>query len=74
MEEELLRALQRYYMEDITFERVAEEGNVTIHELVEYVRKHELPIIHTEKDVVEGLKKINSLMLSHGMKGILVEG
>lgn len=70
----LLRALQRYYLEDISFERAAEEAGVTIHELVEYVKKHALPVIHTEKDVVDGLRKVNNLMQIHGVKGVLVEG
>ena len=70
-EAKVLRALQKYYLDDITFERVAEEAEITIHELIEYFNKYELPIVHTEKDVVEGIKKLDTLMQRHGMKGIL---
>lgn len=70
-EAKVLRALQKYYLDDITFERVAEEAEITIHELIEYFNRYELPVVHTEKDVVEGIKKLDTLMQRHGMKGIL---
>ena len=72
MEEgKVLAALQMYYLGDITFERVAEEAGITIYELIEYFKKHELPIIHTEKDVADGIKKLDELMERCGMKRIL---
>jgi len=70
-EAKILQALQRYYLDDITFERVAEEAGLTLHELIEYFNKFELPVVHTEKDVVEGIKKLDALMQKHGMQGIL---
>jgi len=70
-EAKILQALQRYYLDDITFERVAEEAGLTLRELIEYFNKFELPIVHTEKDVTEGIKKLDALMHKHGMQGIL---
>jgi len=70
-ETKLLRALQRYYLNDITFERIAEEAELTIYELIEYFKEYELPVVHTEKDVVEGIRKLDALMQKQGMKGIL---
>ena len=55
-ETKILVALQRYYLDDITLERVAEVAGLTLHELIEYFNKFELPVVHTEKDVVEGIK------------------
>ena len=70
-EAKVLRALQKYYLDDITFERIAEEAGMTIYELIEYFNRYELPVVHTEKDVVEGIKKLDALMQRYGMKGIL---
>ena len=73
-EAKVLRALQKYYLDDITFERVAEEAEITIHELIEYFNKYELPVVHTEKDVVEGIKKLDTLMQSLGGASALPRG
>ena len=70
-EAEILGALQKYYLNDITFERIAEEAGITIHELIEVFNKYRLPIVHTEKDVAEGIKKLDALMQRHEMRGIL---
>jgi len=67
-EDKLLTALQRYYIEDISFERVAEEAGITVYELIEYVRKHDLPIIHTDEDVADGLKKVEELREKYSKK------
>lgn len=67
MEEKILFALFRYYLNDITFERAAEDGHVPIYYLVQYVNDHNLPIVHTEKDVTTGVHKVMGLMKTKGM-------
>lgn len=67
-ETRLLLALQRYYLGGISFERVARDAGTAIQELIDYVRAKDLRIILTDKDRVEGLKKVSSLMEQHGMK------
>lgn len=71
-EKRLLMALQRYYINDISFEKVADIAEITVYELIEYVKEHELPIIHTEKDVTEGIRKMNLLLEKYGLKPIVL--
>jgi len=67
----VLVTLQRYYLDDITFEKVASDAGITLYELIEYVRKNELPIVLTDEDRVEGIRKVSELMEKHGMKSAL---
>lgn len=66
-EERILLALYRYYLSDITFERAAEEANVPLYVFIEYVNDIEFPIVHTDKDVIDGIRKVIRLMKEKGM-------
>jgi len=66
-EERILLALYKYYLSDITFERAAEEANVPIYFLIQYVNHNNLPIVHTEEDVRIGIEKVRLLMGKTGM-------
>lgn len=66
-EDKILLALYRYYISDITFERAAEEANVPIYFLVQYVNDNNLPIVLTEKDITDGIQKVIKLMKEEGM-------
>jgi len=46
-EARLFYALQRYYLGDISFERVVQDAGITLHELIDYVREKDLRIILT---------------------------
>jgi hypothetical protein len=70
-EGKILLALYRYYVEDVTFERVAEDANIPVYFFIQYVNDNELPMIHTEGDVKEGIKKVLHLMEK---KGIIAAG
>jgi len=67
----VLATLQRYYLDDITFEKAANDAGITLYELIEYVKKNELPIVLTDEDRVEGIRKVSELMEKHGMKSAL---
>jgi len=66
-EEKILLALYRYYLHDITFEKVAEDAGVPLYFLIRYVNDYDLPIVHTDKDVTDGVKKVLELMKEKGM-------
>jgi len=66
-EDKILLALYRYYISDITFEKAAEEANVPVYFLVQYVNDNNLPIVLTEKDVTDGIRKVMILMRKEGM-------
>jgi len=66
-EERILLALYRYYLSDITFERAAEEANVPLYVFIEYVNDKEFPIVHTDKDIIDGVRKVIKLMKEKGM-------
>ena len=67
LKEKILIALYRYYLNDITFERAAEDAKVPIYFLVQFVNDNNLPIVYTDKDVTDGLKKVWVLMRKEGM-------
>ena len=66
-EKKILFALYKYYTRDITFEKAAEEVNVPIYFLVQFVNHNDLPIVHTDKDVTDGIQKVITLMKKKGM-------
>ena len=66
-EKRILLALYKYYLEDITFERAAEEANIPLYLFVKYVNDNNFPIVHTDKDVTEGIRKVIELMKKKGM-------
>jgi hypothetical protein len=65
--EKILLGLYKYYLSDITFEKVAEEANVPIYFLVQFVNDNNLPIVLTEKDATDGIQKVIKLMKKEGM-------
>ncbi len=65
--ERALVALYKYYLNDITFEKTAEDAGVPIYFLVKFVNDNDLPIVHTDKDVTDGIKKVLELMRESGM-------
>jgi len=65
--EQILLGLYKYYLTDITFERVAEEAKVPIYFLVQFVNDNNLPLVLTEKDITDGLQKVVRLMKKEGM-------
>ncbi len=67
MKEKILLALYKYYLSDITFERAAEDANVPIYFLVQYVNDNYLPLVYTDKDVTDGIRKVIILMKKEGM-------
>ncbi len=66
-EKNILLALYKYYLNDITFERAAEDAHIPIYFLVSYVNDNNLPIVHTDLDVTEGVQKVVHLMVKRGM-------
>ncbi len=66
-ESKILLALYKYYLSDMTFEKVAEDANVPIYFLVQYVNHNNLPIVHTEKDVRDGYSKVIGMMIKKGI-------
>ncbi|MEM3086923.1 MAG: UPF0175 family protein [Halobacteria archaeon] len=72
-EKRALAALQRYYLEDVSFERAAELAGSSLYEFVEFVRKYELPLVHTERDVAEGIRRLDGLLGKHGMRPLLAK-
>jgi len=67
----MLLALQRYYIDDITFTRAAREGSVGISELIDFMGKNDLPIVYEEADMVEGIRKVSLLLEERGVKSVL---
>lgn len=67
----MLLALQRYYIDDVMFARVAREAGVSIGELIDFVGKNDLPIVYEEADVVEGIRKVSGLLEGRGGKSVL---
>jgi len=67
-ETRLLLTLQRYYLGGLSFEKVARDAGITLQELIDYVRDKDLRVILTDRDRVEGLKKVSYLMEQRGMK------
>jgi len=67
IEKNILFALYKYYLNDITFERVAEDANIPIYFLVRYVNDNNLPIVHTEKDITDGVRRVVELMKTKHM-------
>lgn len=67
MEKKILVALYKYYTNDVTFERAAEDENVPIVLFVNYVNDNDLPIVHTDKDVIVGRQKVIALMRERGL-------
>lgn len=65
--EKALFALYKYYLNDITFEKTAEDAGIPIYFLVQFVNDNDLPIVHTDKDVTDGIKKVLELMKQRGM-------
>ena len=65
--EKMLLSLYRYYLSDMTFERVAEDAHVPVYFLVQFVNDNNLPIVFTEKDVRDGLHKVVELMRHEGI-------
>jgi len=59
--ERILAALYHYYLEDITFEKAAEEAGVPLFVFINFANNNNLPIVHTEEDVREGFKKVLAL-------------
>jgi len=70
-EVKVLLALQRYYLGDISFERVAEEAGISVYELIEFVRQNDLRLVLTDEDRVEGLEKVSEMLEKHGIKSAL---
>jgi predicted HTH domain antitoxin len=68
VEEKILLALYRYYLSDITFERAAEEAGVPIYLFIKYVNDNNFPIVHTDKDIIDGLHKVIELMKEMGIE------
>ncbi|MBI3412870.1 MAG: hypothetical protein HY051_02195 [Candidatus Aenigmarchaeota archaeon] len=66
-EKDILVALYRYYTNDLTFEKVAEDARVPVYFLVQYVNDNDLPIVLTEKDVTDGFQKVIALMKEKGI-------
>jgi len=66
-----LIAMQRYYLGEISFQRVAYEAGISIHELLELVNKYDLRIISSDEDVVEGLRRLSEVLESKGIKSVL---
>ena len=64
----MLYALQRYYLGDISFERVAQDAHITLHELIDYVKEKDLRIVLTDEDRVEGLRRLSKLMEERGLE------
>jgi predicted HTH domain antitoxin len=67
-EKRILLALYRYYLSDITFEKAAEEAKVPLYVFIEYVNDNEFPIVHTDKDVIDGIRKVIRLMKEKGIE------
>ena len=62
-EKRVLKVLERYYRRnEISFERAASEAGTGVYLMIEYIRKHKLPIVWTEIDRAEGLRKVKSIM------------
>ncbi len=64
----ILLALYRYYLEDITFEKAAEKADVPLYLFIKFVNDNCFPIVHTEADVREGIKKVMKLAKKEGIK------
>jgi len=62
----MLLALQRYYVDDVTFARAAREVGVSISELIDFMGENDLPIVYEEADMVEGIKKVSGLLEERG--------
>jgi len=67
----VLLALQRYYVDDVTFARAAREASVSISELIDFMGKNDLPIVYEEADMVEGIRKVSRLLEERGVKSVL---
>lgn len=67
IENKILLALYRYYLQDITFERAAQEAGVPLYLFIKYVNDNDFPIVHTDKDVTEGIRKVVELMKQKGI-------
>ncbi|MEM2936107.1 MAG: hypothetical protein QW231_02900 [Candidatus Bathyarchaeia archaeon] len=70
-ERRILFVLQKYYLEDVSLERAAEEESVPLLAVIDYMIKNELPFVHEVEDISEGIKKVDKLMERVGMHGVL---
>jgi len=66
VERRILKALVRYYGEEITLERAAEMADVSLWLFIDYIRKHNLPIVFSKKDGKRGLKAVLRLARRRG--------
>lgn len=67
----LLLALQRYYLEDISFGRAAGDAGVTLSELIDFLAENDLPLVYEEADVVEGVRRVSELLERRGVESAL---
>ena len=70
---QILLTLQRYYVDDITLARSAEDAGVSLWHLIDFMARKKLPVVYEEGDAVEGLKKVSRLLSHLGVKGVLEE-
>lgn len=70
-ERRILCVLQKYYLEDISLERAAEEESALLLAVIDYMIKNELPFVHEVEDITEGIQKVDKLMERVGMHGVL---
>ena len=67
----VLIQLQRYYLGDISFQRVAEEAGVSLYELIEIMRRYGLRMIGGDRDRLLGLRRLCELLEERGIKSVL---
>jgi len=70
-ERRILFVLQKYYLEDVSLERAAEEEGAPLLAVVNFMIRNELPFVHEVEDVSEGIRKVDRLMEKAGMRGVL---
>jgi len=62
----MVLAMQRYYLDEFTFQRAAEEAGVSVYELIELVRKHDLRLADSVEDIRLGLERVDKLLEKYG--------
>ncbi|GEM_PF-2402538 len=63
--------LQRYYLGEISFQRVAYEAKISVYELLEIVRKYGIRMVGSDRDRILGLKRVCELLEERGIKSVL---
>ena len=63
IEKKCLKAMDIYYNEDITLERAADDEELSIYHIIDFMERNKLPHLHCHEDLINGKRLIRKLKL-----------